>query len=210
MPGHTHVRHERDRDHPDEGHADLDHREQVDQVPHRGHAQAPERRHERIRHQVRGLVPVNAVQRALQTAQRQNRQTDDQDDGLDEVCLAEVGTGEAGLTAHQPRVRHLTDPDEGEDAERGQHSHELGDDLVRRPLTDDGKHPVGLEELPESVHQGQNEGEEAHRHEPATPRMPQRLRRVWPKNSLSSVQLRCPGRSVRVPVGTFCPSRTNR
>ena len=42
VPGDTHVGVERDRDHPDEGRADLDHRDEVDEVLQRGDAQALE------------------------------------------------------------------------------------------------------------------------------------------------------------------------
>lgn len=41
----------------------------------------------------------------------------------------------------------------------------------------------------------------------ATPTMPQRFIRVWPRNSLATVTVRCTGSSVRVPAGTFWPSR---
>lgn len=44
----------------------------------------------------------------------------------------------------------------------------------------------------------------------ATPTMPQRFIRVWPRNSLATVTVRCTGSSVRVPAGTFWPSRMKR
>ncbi len=41
----------------------------------------------------------------------------------------------------------------------------------------------------------------------ATPTMPQRFIRVWPRNSRTTVTVRAAGSSVRVPAGTGCPSR---
>lgn len=44
----------------------------------------------------------------------------------------------------------------------------------------------------------------------AKPTMPQRFIRVWPRNSLTRVIVRCLGSSVRLPAGTDCPRRTKR
>lgn len=44
----------------------------------------------------------------------------------------------------------------------------------------------------------------------AAPTTPQRFIRVWPRNSLATVTVRCVGSSVRVPAGTGWPSRTKR
>lgn len=44
----------------------------------------------------------------------------------------------------------------------------------------------------------------------ANPTMPQRFMRVWPRNSLTSVMVRCVGSPVRVPAGTGWPRRTKR
>lgn len=41
----------------------------------------------------------------------------------------------------------------------------------------------------------------------ATPTMPQRFIRVWPRNSLTTVTVRSTGSLVRVPAGTGWPSR---
>ncbi len=44
----------------------------------------------------------------------------------------------------------------------------------------------------------------------AKPTIPHRFIRVWPRNSLTRVIVRCLGSSVRLPAGTGWPSFTNR
>ncbi|CAM5345194.1 hypothetical protein SRIMM317S_02460 [Streptomyces rimosus subsp. rimosus] len=44
----------------------------------------------------------------------------------------------------------------------------------------------------------------------AAPTMPHLFIRVWPRNSLTTVTVRCAGSSVRVPAGTGWPSRSCR
>ncbi len=109
---------------------------------------------------------VHVVQGALEAAQDQDGHADDEDDGLDEVRLAGVGTGEAGLAARLVGAGELADDDQHGDAEEGQQTDQLGEDLVRRPAADDRQLPVGLEDLAQRVDQGEHEREEAHRDEP--------------------------------------------
>ncbi len=166
VPGHAHVSLQGDRDHPDEGGRDLQPGEEVGEVLERGDVHALQPGHHRVRDEERGLVAVDVVLGALQGVQHEDADADDEDDGLDEVRLAEVGAGEAGLAARAAGVAQLTDRDQDEDADDRHRADELDVDVVRRPLADDRQDPVRLEQLADRVDDRQQQGEEAHRDEP--------------------------------------------
>lgn len=166
VPGDTHVLLQRDRDHPDEGGRDLQAAEEVGEVLEGGDVHALQPVDDRVRDEEGGLVAVDVVLGAFEGVQHEDADADDEDDGLDEVRLAEVGPGEAGLAARLARMGQLADHDQGQDAEHGHRADELDEDVVRRPVADDRQEPVGLEELADGVDDRQEQGEEAHRHEP--------------------------------------------